>query len=121
MKPSGSYTISVGAGGAGGAAGLAAPNGGNSSAFNWIAMGGGAGGSPRSSAPLSYILIYCLGNYSFNGNAGGLSLLVWKPVLFSCCLASVNQSFANFKICCLQILRGIVKWAVVCLQAEPSK
>ena len=47
MKPGGNYTISVGAGGA---AGFAATNGGNSAAFNWTAMGGGAGGSLRSSA-----------------------------------------------------------------------
>ena len=47
VKPSGSYTISVGAGGASGT------NGRNSAAFNWTAIGGGAGGSPCSSAPLS--------------------------------------------------------------------
>jgi len=54
VKSSGSYTISVGAGGTGAIyGGAAATNGGNSSGFNWIAIGGGAGGSPCSSAPLS--------------------------------------------------------------------
>ena len=44
--PSGNYTISVGAGGVGGAYNAADPtNGGNSYAFNWFAVGGGAGGS----------------------------------------------------------------------------
>ena len=48
VKVSGSYTISVGVGGAGGA------NGGNSSAFNWIAIGGGAGGPSCISASLHH-------------------------------------------------------------------
>ena len=41
VMSSGSYTISVGAGGAAGTSVASATNGGNSAAFNWTAIGGG--------------------------------------------------------------------------------
>ena len=78
VEPSGNYTISVGAGGA------SSTNGGNSSAFSWTAVGGGAGGSSCISVPLSEVRICCLGVYGANGTAGGLPLL-------SCLVHSISS------------------------------
>ena len=81
LKLSGNYTISVGAGGAGGInPSVPATNGGNSAAFSWIAIGGGAGGSSYTSVLLSSIPLCCLGNVFFNGSAGGVSANIFSSV-----------------------------------------
>ena len=72
VQISGNYTISVGAGGAGGNYPILASNGGNSLAFNWTAIGGGAAGPSYTSVPLSLFRFCCLGNAYANGYAGGL-------------------------------------------------